>query len=107
MKSFNSGRLYAAEGQRIAYGKTPNNQVLFVDIDRTIHGVLIGQHDYYNEFLGEFVSIEDDEVLSAYDRNNYEGESLENTGFASYEDLLSFRQALHNFAKANAKALVA
>ena len=39
---FNTGRLYTAKGQRIYFEQTDSGDINFADVDRMIHGTLIG-----------------------------------------------------------------
>ena len=56
--SFNTGRMYGAAGQRIAATKLDDGRVIFVDIDRGLSYVILGEPE-----LTEF------DVMFAYDRN--------------------------------------
>lgn len=64
IRSFNSGRLYSREGQRIAYSETivddMLSEVVFCDVDRGITGVFTLVRPVTHE-----------RVLSAYDHGGY------------------------------------
>lgn len=56
--AFNTGRKYSAAGQRIAAAKLDDGRVVFVDVDRRLEYVILGEPE-----LTQF------EVMYAYDRN--------------------------------------
>jgi hypothetical protein len=56
--SFNTGRMYGAAGQRIAATKLDDGRVAFVDVDRDLEYVILGEPE-----LTQF------DVMFAYDRN--------------------------------------
>ena len=60
--TFNTGRFYTKEGQRIEVTVLGSNTVYFNDIDRHIEGVITDMADVNNE----------DEVIRKYDYNEYE-----------------------------------
>ncbi len=64
--SWNTGRLYTAEGQRIAAGRTAEGTVHFVDIDRQISGILTDQVPFHVAH-----------VMQEYDHNRYDGDDID------------------------------
>ena len=56
--AFNTGRMYGAAGQRIAAAKLDDGRVAFVDVDRDLEYVILGEPE-----LTQF------DVMYAYDRN--------------------------------------
>jgi hypothetical protein len=56
--AFNTGRMYSPAGQRIAATKLDDGRVVFVDIDRNLAYVILGEPE-----LTQF------DVMYAYDRN--------------------------------------
>jgi hypothetical protein len=56
--AFNTGRMYGAAGQRIAATKLDDGRVAFVDVDRDLEYVILGEPE-----LTQF------DVMFAYDRN--------------------------------------
>ncbi len=56
--AFNTGRAYSAAGQRIAATKLDDGRVAFVDVDRRLAYVILGEPE-----LTQF------DVMYAYDRN--------------------------------------
>ena len=56
--AFNTGRMYGAAGQRIAAAKLDDGRIAFVDVDRDLEYVILGEPE-----LSQF------DVMFAYDRN--------------------------------------
>ena len=63
IESFNTGRQYSVNGQRMAAGVTTDGKVLFADVDRLIYGEINAVYHKYDN-LQWF-------VMYHYDRNNY------------------------------------
>ena len=69
---FNTGREYTANGQRIAATFLDNGDIVFVDVDRQIDGVISAGAFTCAEVL-ELGFFTQREIMAAYDANQYDG----------------------------------
>jgi hypothetical protein len=69
---FNTGREYTANGQRIAASLQDNGNIVFVDVDRQIDGVISAGALTRDDVLalGYFTQRK---IMESYDRNEYIG----------------------------------
>jgi hypothetical protein len=69
---FNTGREYTANGQRIAAALQNNGDIVFVDVDRQIDGVISAGALTCDDVLalGCFTQ---QGIMGSYDRNEYAG----------------------------------
>ena len=69
---FNTGREYTANGQRIAASLLENGDIVFVDVDRQIDGVISAGALTCDDVLA-FGYFTQRGVMAAYDANQYDG----------------------------------
>jgi len=69
---FNTGREYTKNGQRIAAALQDNGDIIFVDVDRQIDGVISAGALTCDDVLalGCFTQRE---IMASYDQNQYDG----------------------------------
>ena len=66
---FNTGREYTEHGQRITATLQENGDILFVDVDRHIKG-LISAPGFTRDEVAQFF-FNQSEIMRAYDKNEY------------------------------------
>ena len=69
---FNTGREYTANGQRIAAALQDNGDIVFLDIDRQIDGVISAGALTCDEVLA-FGCFTQRAIMASYDQNQYDG----------------------------------
>jgi len=69
---FNTGREYTANGQRIAAALQENGDIVFVDVDRQIDGVISAGALTCDDVLA-FGYFTQRGIMESYDRNEYAG----------------------------------
>ncbi len=69
---FNTGREYTAKGQRIAAALLENGDIVFVDIDRQIDGVIRAGALTRDDVLA-FGYFTQRGIMDSYDKNEYIG----------------------------------
>jgi len=77
---FNTGRLYTEQGQRIAAAFLDNGDIVFVDIDRDIDG-LISAGGMSRDDIKHCGLFSQRDIMRAYDENTYKSFYLDD-GFA-------------------------
>jgi hypothetical protein len=69
---FNTGREYTKNGQRIAASLQDNGDIVFVDVDRQIDGVISAGALTCDDVL-ELGYFTQREIMASYDANQYDG----------------------------------
>ena len=69
---FNTGREYTKNGQRIAAALQDNGDIIFVDVDRQIDGVISAGALTCDDVL-ELGYFTQREIMASYDQNQYDG----------------------------------
>lgn len=69
---FNTGREYTKNGQRIAAALQDNGDIVFVDVDRQIDGVISAGALTLEDVL-ELGYFTQREIMASYDANQYDG----------------------------------
>ena len=69
---FNTGREYTANGQRIAAALQDNGDIVFVDVDRQIDGVISAGALTCEDVLA-FGYFTQRGIMESYDKNEYTG----------------------------------
>ena len=72
---FNTGREYTKNGQRIAASLQDNGDIVFVDIDRQIDGVIRANGLTLDEVLA-FGYFTQRGIMESYDKNEYTGDLI-------------------------------
>ena len=73
---FNTGREYTKNGQRIAAALQDNGDIVFVDIDRQIDGVIRADQLTFDDVL-TFRCFTQRGIMLAYDRNEYSNDLID------------------------------
>ena len=73
---FNTGREYTANGQRISAALQDNGDIVFVDVDRQIDGVIRAGELTLDDVLA-FRCFTEREIMKSYDRNEYANELID------------------------------
>ena len=73
---FNTGREYTANGQRIAASLQENGDIVFVDVDRQIDGVIRAGELTLDDVL-TFRCFTEREIMKSYDRNEYSNDLID------------------------------
>jgi hypothetical protein len=82
---FNTGREYTANGQRIAASLLENGDIVFVDVDRQIDGVIRAGELTLDDVL-MFRCFTQREIMRAYDRNEYANDLIDRDLLAQLRD---------------------
>lgn len=89
---FNTGRMYGHGGQRIAAGLLENGDIVFIDIDRDIDG-LIPAGNMSREDIKNCGLFRQREIMRAYDENTYRSFYL-NDDFATVRQLRTLAEII-------------
>lgn len=82
---FNTGREYTANGQRIAASLLENGDIVFVDVDRQIDGVIRAGELTLDDVL-TFRCFTQREIMKSYDRNEYANDLIDRNLLAQLRD---------------------
>ena len=71
--SFNTGRTYTPQGQRLACALLDSGDIVFVDADRQVYGTIQANGLTRDEMLtfGQFTQ---NAIMSSYDQSQYEND---------------------------------
>ena len=89
---FNTGRMYGHGGQRIAAGLLENGDIVFIDIDRDIDG-LIPAGNMSREDIKHCGLFKQRDIMRAYDENTYKNFYLDDD-FATVRQLRALAETV-------------
>lgn len=89
--SFNTGRTYTTNGQRIACALLDSGDIVFVDADRQVYGTIQANGLTREEMLtfGQFTQ---NAIMSAYDQSQYENDL--SSGATIVQELTAIAQTI-------------